>query len=82
MTNSRIAIWRRTPFKRALCAAYSDGIINSKQLHDLCDRFDRIPPPWLMDGNGWPIERFKGNPIKSFVRVIIQNFRKIKRLDH
>lgn len=33
--------WRRKPFKTALCAAYSDGVINSKQLHELAARFDR-----------------------------------------
>lgn len=77
MTNSRIAIWRRTPFKRALCAAYSDGVIDSKQLHALVDRFDRIPPPWLIDRHGWPIEKFKGKPVKSLVRVVVQNLRKI-----
>lgn len=77
MTNDKLSIWRRGPFKRALCAACSDGVINSKQLHELCERFDRVPAPWMMDPNGWPIERFKGKPIKSFVRVVLQNVRKI-----
>ena len=34
--------------------------------------------PWYkLDKLGWPIETFKGKPIKSFLRIIIQNFRKL-----
>jgi hypothetical protein len=34
--------------------------------------------PWyLKDKFGWPIERFKNKPVKSFIRIIIQNLRKI-----
>jgi hypothetical protein len=35
-------IWRRKPFKEALCQAYSEGIINSKQLHILAWKFDNL----------------------------------------
>jgi hypothetical protein len=29
------------------------------------------------DKYGWPIERIKGRPIFNFVRIVIQNFRKV-----
>ena len=32
--------WRRRPFKRAVLRAYSEGIINSIQLHELLERLD------------------------------------------
>jgi hypothetical protein len=34
--------------------------------------------PWYRkDAFGWPIETFKGRPIKSFFRIVCQNIRKI-----
>lgn len=34
--------------------------------------------PWYKkDRYGWPIEVYKGKPIKSFIRIIFKNFRKI-----
>lgn len=33
-------VWRRKPFKKALCRAYSDGLINSYQMHELAARMD------------------------------------------
>ena len=34
--------------------------------------------PWyLVDRFGWPIERFKDKPFKSFMRIVCQNIRKI-----
>ncbi|MEO5914828.1 MAG: hypothetical protein ABIS50_11385 [Luteolibacter sp.] len=36
----RFKIWRRAPFKRALGRAYSEGLINSAQLHELSAKFD------------------------------------------
>lgn len=77
MPHDRISIWRRNPFKRALAVAYTDGVIDSKQLHELCARFDRVPAPWLMDKQGFPIKQFKGKPIRSFIRVVLQNIRKL-----
>lgn len=35
--------WRRLPFKRAIVRAYSDGVINSYQMHELAARFDQLP---------------------------------------
>lgn len=35
-------VWRRKPYKTALCRAYSDGVINSKQLHELAGRLDAV----------------------------------------
>lgn len=34
-------------------------------------------PWWRCDFTGWPIETFKGRPIASFVRIVLQNIRKI-----
>lgn len=32
---------------------------------------------WKKDRLGWPIETFKNKPIKSFLRIVCQNIRKI-----
>lgn len=32
---------------------------------------------WRKDKHGWPIETFKGKPVKSAVRIIFQNIRKL-----
>ena len=37
-----LKVWRRKPYKTALCRAYSDGVINSKQLHELAGRLDAV----------------------------------------
>lgn len=34
-------------------------------------------PWWRIDMNGWPIETVKGHPFRNFVRLLIQNFRKL-----
>ena len=34
-------------------------------------------PWWHKDKLGWPIETFKGKPVKSAIRIICQNIRKI-----
>lgn len=34
-------------------------------------------PWWRRDNHGWPIERYMGRPVKSFVRMVCQNIRKI-----
>jgi hypothetical protein len=45
------------------------GFVTDKQITEM---------PWyLKDNMGWPIERFKNKPIKSFVRIVLQNIRKI-----
>lgn len=75
--SDRFSEWRRAPYKRAICRAYSDGIINSRQLHELCERIDRVMPWWRTDRDGRPIETFMGRPIQSFVRIVLQNLRKI-----
>lgn len=73
----RFSVWRRSPYKRAICAAYSDGVINSKQMHELAERIDAVLPWWRMDKHGWPIETYIGKPVKSAVRIICQNIRKV-----
>ena len=36
------------------------------------------PLPWYKkDKDGWPIEGFVGKPIKSFIRLVCQNIRKV-----
>jgi hypothetical protein len=42
---NRFRIWRRKPFKTALCRAYSDGLINSYQMHEMAERFDNLQKP-------------------------------------
>ena len=37
----------------------------------------RVFPWWCRDRLGWPIETFKGKPVKSAIRIICQNIRKI-----
>jgi hypothetical protein len=32
---------------------------------------------WRKDALGWPIETFKGKPVKSAIRIICQNIRKV-----
>ena len=32
---------------------------------------------WRTDKHGWPIETYIGKPVKSAVRIIIQNVRKV-----
>jgi hypothetical protein len=73
----RFSVWRRKPYKTALCRAYSDGVINSKQLHELAARIDAVLPWWRTDKHGWPIETYIGKPVKSAVRIIFQNVRKV-----
>jgi len=34
-------------------------------------------PWWRKDALGWPIESFKGKPMKSAIRIICQNVRKV-----
>lgn len=34
-------------------------------------------PWWRKDTLGWPIETFKGKPVKSAIRIICQNIRKV-----
>jgi hypothetical protein len=34
-------------------------------------------PWWRKDALGWPIETFKGKPVKSAIRIICQNIRKV-----
>lgn len=34
-------------------------------------------PWWRKDSLGWPIETFKGKPVKSAIRIICQNIRKV-----
>ena len=34
-------------------------------------------PWWRKDRHGWPIETFKGKPVKSAMRLICQNIRKM-----
>lgn len=72
-----ITTWRRRPFKSAIARAYSDGVINSHQMHNICARIDKVPPFWLIDKHGFPIERFSGRPVKSAFRVFLQNVRKV-----
>ena len=45
---------------------YNDKVIEIKDL------------PWYRkDKLGWPIETFKNKPVKSFIRLVLQNIRKI-----
>ena len=39
---NKFKVWRRNPFKTMLCRAYSDGVINSKQLHELAAMADKL----------------------------------------
>jgi len=73
----RFSVWRRKPYKRVICEAYTDGIINSWQLHELAARIDAAMPWWRKDKHGWPIETYLGKPVKSAVRIIFQNIRKV-----
>lgn len=34
-------------------------------------------PWWKKDKYGWPIETIKGRPVSGFVRIVLQNIRKI-----
>jgi len=34
-------------------------------------------PWWRKDSLGWPIETFKEKPVKSAIRIICQNIRKV-----
>jgi len=36
-----------------------------------------VLPWWHKDALGWPIESFKGKPVKSAIRIICQNIRKV-----
>lgn len=36
----QFVVWRRKPFKTAICRAYNDGLINSYQMHELAARMD------------------------------------------
>ncbi len=60
-----------------ICRAYSDGVINSKQLHELAARLEKHKPFWRVDKFGFPIDTFKGAPIRSVVRIVLQNIRKM-----
>jgi len=33
-------VWRRKPYKQAVIRSYGDGILNSKQMHELLARLD------------------------------------------
>ena len=35
---------------------------------------------WRKDKDGWPIEFIKGKSIYNFIRCIIQNLRKLKKV--
>jgi hypothetical protein len=37
-------------------------------------------PWWKRGPDGWPIETYVDKPVKSFVRLLVQNFRKFSRL--
>ena len=37
----------------------------------------RVLPWWRKDALGWPIATFKGKPVKSAIRIICQNIRKV-----
>lgn len=37
----------------------------------------KVLPWWRKDAQGWPIETFKGKPVKSAIRIICQNIRKV-----
>ena len=37
----------------------------------------KVLPWWRKDALGWPIETFNGKPVKSALRIICQNIRKI-----
>ncbi len=37
----------------------------------------KVLPWWRKDALGWPIETFKGKPVKSAIRIICQNIRKV-----
>jgi hypothetical protein len=37
----------------------------------------KLLPWWRKDALGWPIETFKGNPVKSVMRIVCQNIRKL-----
>ncbi len=37
----------------------------------------KVLPWWRKDALGWPIETFKGRPVKSAIRIICQNIRKV-----
>ena len=37
-------------------------------------------PWWQKDRLGWPIETFENKPIKSAIRIICQNIRKLLRI--
>jgi hypothetical protein len=37
----------------------------------------KVLPWWRKDALGWPIETFKGKPVKSAIRIVCQNIRKI-----
>ena len=73
----KFSMWRRRPYKRVICAAYTDGVINSKQMHELAERIDSVLPWWRIDKHGWTIETYSGKPVKSAVRIIFQNIRKV-----
>jgi hypothetical protein len=37
----RFKVWRREPYKKAICHAFSKGLIDSKQLHELAELIDK-----------------------------------------
>ncbi len=40
-------------------------------------RISKTVPWWRKDRYGWPIETFKGKPVKSAMRLLFQNIRKL-----
>lgn len=69
--------WRRRPYKRVLAGAFADGLIDSRQLHALVARVDAVLPWWRTDGLAWPIETYRGRPVRSALRAVCQNIRKV-----
>lgn len=37
----KFKIWRRNPYKTAICRAFTAGFINSKQLHEIAALIDK-----------------------------------------
>ena len=63
-------------------------IIDSYALHDLAHYVGAdlylpghggLPPWYRRDSYGWPIETIQGRPVHNFIRIVLQNIRKVTR---
>lgn len=73
-----IADWHesRESLKRYLGDDTDASLLDLVNMLKEKDRIARMP--WyLKDSDGWPIERIKGRPVFNYIRILVQNFRKM-----